>query len=143
LLPLVVNLELLAAECKLLPTIAEALPLPVPVPTLRGEPRGDYPWPFAGYPMLPGRTACMANLDDDTRAAAAKPLADFLSALHSLGHRARWKSANRAGRSRRHFSGTSTEVYVQPMMSMVEPLSLRRQQHSPGCHLAGAHHCPL
>jgi aminoglycoside phosphotransferase (APT) family kinase protein len=45
---------------------------------------GDYPWPFAGYAMLPGRTACRARLDDDTRASAAEPLADFLAALHAI-----------------------------------------------------------
>jgi aminoglycoside phosphotransferase (APT) family kinase protein len=79
-----IALPLLDTECRLLPVIAAHLPLPIPVPTHRGEPCGDYPWPFVGYPMLPGRTACIANLDDDTRAAVAEPLADFLSTLHSI-----------------------------------------------------------
>jgi aminoglycoside phosphotransferase (APT) family kinase protein len=75
---------LLDAECRLLPAIASHLPLPVPLPVYRGEASGDYPWSFAGYAMLPGRTACVANLDDDTRSATAEPLAELLLALHSI-----------------------------------------------------------
>src|SRR5262249_51493302 len=47
-------------------------------------PAEAYPWPFAGHPMIPGRTACAAALDDDQRAAAAGPLARFLAALHAV-----------------------------------------------------------
>ena len=43
-------------------------------------------WPddVSGYRMLAGNTACAENLDDDARAAAAEPLADFLAALHAI-----------------------------------------------------------
>ncbi len=79
-----IALPLLEAECNLLPVIAEHLPLPVPVPIYRGEASTAYPWPFVGYQMLRGRTACAANLEDGTRAAAAELLADFLAALHAI-----------------------------------------------------------
>src|SRR5262245_55603459 len=74
----------LEAETRLMPAIAPRLPLPVPVPTFVGRPTDAYPWPFAGYPMIPGRTACTAALDDHQRTAAAVPLAHFLAALHAI-----------------------------------------------------------
>lgn len=74
----------LEAEVRLLPAITHRLPLPIPIPTLVGVPAEGYPWPFAGYPVIPGRTACAANLDAAQRAAAAAPLARFLKALHSI-----------------------------------------------------------
>src|SRR5262249_19523617 len=63
---------------------APRLPLPVPSPIFVGRPAADYPWPFAGYRMVPGRTACAANLDEGQRTAAAEPLAHFLAALHAI-----------------------------------------------------------
>lgn len=73
----------LATEANLLPVLAPRLPLPVPVPTFAGHPAGGYAWPFAGYALLPGRTACAADLDDPRRTAVAAPLARFLAALHA------------------------------------------------------------
>ena len=56
-----IAVPLLEVECNLLPVIAEQLPLPVPVPIYRGEASSAYPWPFAGYQMLRGCTACAAK----------------------------------------------------------------------------------
>ena len=75
---------LLQVEMSLLPMVASKLPLPVPVPTMLGRPEDRFPWPFAGYRLLPGRTACAANLDDAARIAAAAPIASFLAALHAV-----------------------------------------------------------
>ena len=75
----------LAAEVRVLPGFASTLPWPITVPTLIGQPEEDFPWPFAGYRMLPGRPACQAVLDDAQRFRAARPLAHFLAALHSIG----------------------------------------------------------
>jgi len=75
----------LKAETRILPLLAPRLPLPVPVPTLVAESAGTYPWPFAGYRLLPGRTADRARLDDDGRARLAAPLGRFLAALHVVG----------------------------------------------------------
>jgi aminoglycoside phosphotransferase (APT) family kinase protein len=67
-----------------LPTMASLLPLPIPVPTLVGEPSAEFQWPFYGAPFLPGRELAEAGLDDDARAGLALPLAAFLRTLHGL-----------------------------------------------------------
>ena len=79
-----VAVPLLETEARVLPQIAARLPLPVPVPDLIGKPSAAYPWPFAGYPFLEGRTACRANLDAGQRMALAEPLGQFLAALHAV-----------------------------------------------------------
>lgn len=67
-----------------LPTLAPLLPLPIPVPTLVGEPSDEFEWPFYGARFLPGRELAEADLDDDARAGLALPLAGFLRTLHGL-----------------------------------------------------------
>src|SRR4051812_35619656 len=47
-------------EMRLLPALALLVPLAIPNPRFVGRPTEAYPWPFAGYPLLPGRTACAA-----------------------------------------------------------------------------------
>lgn len=68
-------------ESAFLPRIASRLPLAVPDPRYIGRPQGSYPFPFSGYRMLPGRTACRVELN---REAAAAPLGRFLRALHDV-----------------------------------------------------------
>lgn len=80
-----VAVELLAAEHKVLPAIAPGLPLPVPVPTMFGNAGDQFCWPFSGYTMLPGRTACAAALDASERNKTAEAIARFLAALHAIG----------------------------------------------------------
>jgi aminoglycoside phosphotransferase (APT) family kinase protein len=70
------------AEC--LATEVRILPLPIPNPIFVGQPTGRFPWLFAGYAMLAGRTACAAALNTKQREAAAEPLATFLAMLHSV-----------------------------------------------------------
>ncbi len=79
-----IAVPLIETEIRVLPAIAHRLPLVVPVPTLVGRPIDGYPWPFAGYPLLPGRIATTAALDDRQREASAVPLARFLRALHDI-----------------------------------------------------------
>jgi aminoglycoside phosphotransferase (APT) family kinase protein len=79
-----VAVPLIAREARLLPAIAPLLPLAIPVPERVGRPSAQYPWPFAGYRRLPGRSACAAALTEEARAAAAEPLARFLAALHTV-----------------------------------------------------------
>lgn len=76
--------ELLAGEARVLPKVKGRVPLPVPDPRYLGAPEGDYPYPFAGYALLPGETADRVLLDDDARAALAPVLAAFLRALHDV-----------------------------------------------------------
>ncbi len=79
-----VAVDLLRTEAAILPPLAARLPLAVPEPRYLGEPEERFPWPFAGYRFLAGRTACHADLDDAQRTRAAEPLARFLRALHAV-----------------------------------------------------------
>lgn len=76
--------RLIERECAVLPLLAPHLPLPVPVPHRIGAPGDGYRYPFAGYRILPGITACRAGLSDEERAALVPALAGFLQTLHSL-----------------------------------------------------------
>lgn len=76
--------ELLAVENAVLPSLARRLPLPVPDPVHVGVPEGDYPFPFAGYAILPGATACRVTMDEAGRARNAAPLGRWLAALHAF-----------------------------------------------------------
>lgn len=79
-----IAVPLIATELCILPKIAPFLPLPIPDPKWAGKPTDDFPWPFAGYRMLPGVTACRADLSNEERVKLAKPLAEFLLALHAI-----------------------------------------------------------
>ncbi|PIS02368.1 MAG: hypothetical protein COT85_05060 [Chlamydiae bacterium CG10_big_fil_rev_8_21_14_0_10_42_34] len=79
-----IALPFLEAERTLLPLLAERLPLPVPIPKWYGVSQGDYPWPFLGYKMLDGFTACRANLTEKQRFDLAVPIAKFLRKLHEM-----------------------------------------------------------
>lgn len=72
----------LVEEIAHLSELAGPLPLAIPSPTYVGEPSPEYGWPFYGAPFLPGRELAEAALDDRERAALARPLGDFLRALH-------------------------------------------------------------
>jgi aminoglycoside phosphotransferase (APT) family kinase protein len=75
---------LLRNELRALPFLAPRLPLPVPVPEFAGRPGNDYPYVFAGYRMLAGRTSCQVKWEPEARANNADRLGLFLSALHSI-----------------------------------------------------------
>ena len=79
-----IAVELMRTETRVLPAIAPLVALPVPVPMYAGEPSERFPWPFAGYRMLAGRTACRADLDEKQRARTAELLARFLASLHAV-----------------------------------------------------------
>jgi aminoglycoside phosphotransferase (APT) family kinase protein len=71
-------------ELAVLPKLAPLLPLPIPEPIFRGRPTEDYPWPFFGSELLPGRETCGAQLDDEARLEVALQLAGFLRTLHNV-----------------------------------------------------------
>jgi aminoglycoside phosphotransferase (APT) family kinase protein len=79
-----IGLPGLRREIEVLPGLAERLPLPIPVPTLVGEPSDEFAWPFYGAPFLPGRELADAGLHDDERTGLARPFAEFLRTLHSV-----------------------------------------------------------
>ncbi|PIQ23688.1 hypothetical protein COW36_20105 [bacterium (Candidatus Blackallbacteria) CG17_big_fil_post_rev_8_21_14_2_50_48_46] len=78
-----IALDLLATELKLLKPLAEVLPLQIPVPQFLGQPADDYPWPFAGYHLISGQSACQCALSPAERRAMAPRLADLLKSLHT------------------------------------------------------------
>ena len=71
-------------ELRVLPYLAGRLSLPAPNPVFVGTPAGDYPWPFFGGELLPGREACDAELDDEARLRLALEVAEFLRGLHAI-----------------------------------------------------------
>lgn len=75
---------LVATEVAVLPLLAPHLPLAIPDPRWIGEPQSDYPWRFAGYPLLPGTPIDVAAPDDAARSRFAPALGAFLRALHAL-----------------------------------------------------------
>jgi aminoglycoside phosphotransferase (APT) family kinase protein len=79
--------DCLESEIRVLPSLVPLLPLPIPNPTFIGLPTDQFPWLFAGYERLAGRTACSTVLDESQRRSAARPLAEFLAVLHALGPR--------------------------------------------------------
>lgn len=79
-----VAVPLMELEMKALPEIAKRVPLKVPQLKWFGKPTQHYQWPFAGYQMIDGITACGLNLSEQERATMAPILATFLKALHSI-----------------------------------------------------------
>jgi aminoglycoside phosphotransferase (APT) family kinase protein len=69
-------------EIAVLPELAPLLPIPVPVPVFVGQPSADFPWPFFGSELLPGRELGEAELDDAARVEIGRSLASFLRRLH-------------------------------------------------------------
>jgi aminoglycoside phosphotransferase (APT) family kinase protein len=68
-------------EINLLPQIAAALPLPVPVPD-EVSTYGEKGWPWWSMPLLGGTELALSQLDD--RIALARDVGRFLRALHTL-----------------------------------------------------------
>ncbi len=71
-------------EVEVLPRLAPALPLPVPVAECRGEPDERFRWPWAGFRLLPGRELAEVAADDEARARHGRELGRFLRALHDV-----------------------------------------------------------
>jgi aminoglycoside phosphotransferase (APT) family kinase protein len=69
-------------EIAVLPKLAPLLPLPVPAAELVGRPIEEFPWPFFGSRLLPGRELGDAKLDDAARVKVARSLGAFLRELH-------------------------------------------------------------
>ncbi|MEA2551975.1 MAG: hypothetical protein QOJ65_151 [Fimbriimonadaceae bacterium] len=79
-----VAVELIEREVRILPLLAPNLSLRVPAPTHVGRPSPEFPYPWAGYEILPGTTADRVPWTDDERSANAEALGHFLKELHSI-----------------------------------------------------------
>ena len=75
-----VAVDLLTVEQNVLPAIAPCLALPVPVPTMAGQPDDHSPWSISGYRLLPGRgvqmNTCAATTASRLMAGRANVLED-------------------------------------------------------------------
>jgi aminoglycoside phosphotransferase (APT) family kinase protein len=76
-----IAVPLLEREVAFLPLLAPLLPLPIPVPTHVGHANGEFPWPFYGAQLVPGRE--LADGDVDAVRLGAQ-LGEFLRALHDV-----------------------------------------------------------
>ncbi len=74
-----VGAEALRREARVLPAVADHLPLPTPWPAEHCAAALDYPYPWALTPFHPGRPAAISPLDTP---ACADQLFAFLKALH-------------------------------------------------------------
>jgi aminoglycoside phosphotransferase (APT) family kinase protein len=74
---------LIATESRILPLIANRLPLATPVPEFVGMPGAGYPWQFLGYRMLPGVAISNGGTKVDDPALATA-LGTFLRVLHGI-----------------------------------------------------------
>ncbi|MBV8499157.1 MAG: phosphotransferase [Candidatus Eremiobacteraeota bacterium] len=75
---------LIERESRILPLIAGALPLAIPVPEFVGTPAAGYPWAFAGYRVLPGRPLTGARPGKGDEVGLARCVGGFLRALHGV-----------------------------------------------------------
>ena len=71
-------------EIAVLPKLAPLLPAAVPTPLFVGRPTDEYPWPFFGSSLLPGKEISESALHDESRLPVALDLAGFLRTLHAV-----------------------------------------------------------
>ena len=71
-------------EIRILPRLAPLLPVEIPTPRYVGRATPEFPAPFYGHRFIEGITADRAGIDVASRERLARPLAEFLRALHAL-----------------------------------------------------------
>lgn len=77
-------LDFLEHEWSALAFLEHKLPLQTPRPRFRGLASQDFDWPFMGYELVPGTTACRARLTALERHNLAPTLAHALKCLHGF-----------------------------------------------------------
>ena len=143
----------IAREARVLPLLAPHLPLPVPVPAFAGAPDDGYPYPWAGYALLPGTTACRVPWSDEERANCAVPLAQFLAALHGIpvdAETATWAPGDDIGRTdfgkrvpmvreRLHAIAPALQgtIMIEPLLELVDRLASTPPRSEPPCWVHG------
>lgn len=137
--------ECLANEIQVVPAMARLLPLPVSTPELVGRPTTNWPWPFAGCPLISGASLCETRIPDDQRTRIAGQLATFLRSLHavdanharSLGAGpdtiARLNVPHRTGRARESITRAidlklMENSLSQKLLGAIEGISLRKPE---------------
>ncbi len=79
-----IAVALIETELRVLAAIAARVPLPIPIPRFAGIGEDEYPWPFAGYDVLSGRSLSAMRLDEREYRSIAAACGAFLGALHAI-----------------------------------------------------------
>jgi aminoglycoside phosphotransferase (APT) family kinase protein len=139
-------------EIRILPLLAPHLPLPIPAPKFSGVPAGSYPYDFAGYPLIPGTTACRVDWTEEGRAANAAPLGRFLRTLHAIAvdeETRSWASGDeqrkadvawRAPQMRDRLMaqrGLPTDLEVGALVDLIDQLATTPLHDGPPCWVHG------
>jgi len=81
------GLSCMENEILLLPYLSQHVTFPCSAPKWIGHPSANYPYPFEGYPFLPGKSLCDATLSLIDNKTFAETLALWLKELHSVSVR--------------------------------------------------------
>lgn len=79
-----VGAEFIENEIAIMPYLARLLSFSVSYPQFIGHPTDKYPFAFAGYSMLPGKTLCSMQVKGAEDIHFATTLAQWLKELHSV-----------------------------------------------------------
>lgn len=134
-----IALPLLEAEWCALPKLAHRLPLPIPTPQWKGVPTSHFHWPFIGYRMIPGFTACYANLPEGQRASLAEPIARFLAILHATP-RSELAQCHIPGDNRSRIDATQLIPKIQTNFAELSLLGLLENQKQLSSIFEHVHH---
>ena len=76
--------EFIENEIAIMPYLAKLLSFPVSYPQFIGHSTAEYPFAFAGYYMLPGKTLCSTQVKAEEDIHFVTTLAKWLKELHSV-----------------------------------------------------------
>lgn len=79
-----IAVELIERETTVLDNLYGKIDIAIPEPNYKGKPTYYYPYPFQGYAMLPGISACHAQLSFEQRIKSLPVLTRFLKQLHAF-----------------------------------------------------------
>lgn len=138
----------LANECACVHRIAGRLPVPVSAAEVVGEAMAEFPWLVARHRYVPGTTADHARLADPERRSLARPLGEFLRALHDLDVEGlpgdwigRMDHAKRAAPARERLDALAALGLIDgpdPWLPLLAPLP---PSPLPSCTLHGDFYC--
>jgi aminoglycoside phosphotransferase (APT) family kinase protein len=137
--------DLLQIELRWLPTLAAGLPARVSAPERVGAPTPWFPWPYAGYRRIDGRTGCGPALDAASRAPLAAPLGAFLRALHGLPVPAGAPVDGLRRADTGHRASSLKEIFARrddgaDLCELVDTLAGTAGWHGPACWVHGDLH---
>ncbi len=113
--------QLIERENKVLDYLHNIININIPYPRYKGHSSAHYPYPFQGYPIIPGISGCHANLTPTERSNSLIPLAHFLKQLHSITE----KQAQAIGAAPPIFDRTNTGRLITTLTERVDKIIAR------------------